>query len=185
MMITILKSLLSLAALWHIFAFAAGGVYVFHAYRVLFYGGYNPVGTRIIRTADWQLWLSGFTIIGLGILINGYNEYTSNPKLWAKLIVIVIWLISTQSIRRYAAPQMRAGNRIPMLIASSLNVTCWIYGAFLGVAHSLGFGTISFKTLISGFDVTLAISLCITALLENKKQTIEQKAERTKDNNTQ
>ncbi|MGZ8271868.1 MAG: hypothetical protein ACXW1T_11605 [Methylophilus sp.] len=180
-MILIFKTLLSIAALWHIFAFAAGGVYVFHAYRVLFYGGYNPVGTKIIRTADWQLWLSGFTIIGLGILINGYDQYTSNPKLWAKLVIVTIWLFSTQAIRRYASPQLRAGNRIPMLLTSSLNVSCWIFGAFLGVAHSLGFGAVSFQTLIAGFDITLAFSLFITILLENRTSSNEQKKEQNRN----
>lgn len=165
-----LKILLSIATLWHIFAFAAGGVYVFHAYRVLFYGGHNPAGTKIIRTADWQLWLSGLVMISLAIAIDGFNHYITNPKLFAKLVLIVIWLISTQTIRRYAVMQLRTGNRIPMLLASTLNITCWIYGAFLGVAKPLALGAVSFKALITGFDVTFAVSLLVTLWLENRTQ---------------
>ncbi len=164
-----LKILLSFAVLWHTFAFAAGGVYVFHAYRVLFWGGHNPSGVKVIRSADWQLWLSGFVIIGLGIALYGFDRYTANPKLWAKVIVITIWLISTQTIRRYAVAQMRTGYRTPMLLASSANVACWIYGAFLGVAKPLGFGTVSFTMLTAGFDVTIALCVCVTILLENRR----------------
>lgn len=171
-MILTLTILLSFAVLWHIFAFAAGGVYVFHAYRVLFGGGHNPSGVKVIRSADWQLWLSGFMIIGLGMALYGFDRYTANPKLWAKVIVITIWLISTQTIRRYAVAQMRAGYRKPMLLASSVNVACWIYGAFLGVAKPLGFGVASFTMLTAGFDVTIALCLIVTIMLENRRQRI-------------
>lgn len=169
-MVLTLKTLMALAMLWHTFAFAAGGVYVFHAYRVLFSGGFNPTGVKVIRSADWQLWLSGFMIIGLGIMIDGVEQYAANPKLWAKVIIICIWLISTQAIRRYAALKMRSGYRIPMLLASSVNVTCWIYGAFLGVAKPLGFGVMSFKALMAGFDIILLLSLSATIMLENRHQ---------------
>jgi chromate transporter len=168
-MMFIFKLLQSLAMLWHTFAFAAGGVYVFHAYRVLFYGGFNPTGVKVIRSADWQLWLSGLMIIGLGIVIDGTSAYAENPKLWAKVILIIIWLISTQAIRRYAAAKMRTGYRIPMLLASSVNVTCWIYGAFLGIAKPLAFGVMSFKSLLLGFDIVLLLSLCVTITLENRR----------------
>lgn len=168
-MVLTLKTLLSFAVLWHIFAFAAGGVYVFHAYRVLFLGGYNPSSVKVIRSADWQLWLSGFMIIGLGIALYGFDRYTANPKLWAKVIVITIWLISTQTIRQYAVAQMRTGYRTPMLLASAVNIACWVYGAFLGVAKPLGFGAVSFTMLMAGFDITIALCLIVTIALENRR----------------
>jgi chromate transporter len=163
-----LKTLFTVAILWHLFAFAAGGVYVFHAYRVLFFGGYNPAGLKIIRTADVHLWLSGFTVIGLGVLIDGISPYFANPKLLAKLVLIVIWLFSTQLIRRYAVKRMREGNRAPMLVASSINVTCWIYGAFLGVAKPLVLNGYTFGQFLVGFDVVFACCLVATLLLESK-----------------
>ena len=162
-----LKILLSLVVLWHTFAFAAGGVYIFNAYHILFRGGHNPSGVKVIRSADWQLWLSGFMIIGLGIMVDGFDQYAANPKLWAKTLLIIIWLISTQTIRRYAVVKIRTGDRIPMLLASSVNVACWIYGAFLGVAKPLEFGVISFSMWTIGFDVTLAFCIIVTIVLEN------------------
>lgn len=165
-----LKILLSLVVLWHTFAFAAGGVYVFNAYHVLFRGGRNASGVKVIRSADWQLWLSGFMIIGLGIMIDGFAQYLANPKLWAKTLLIIIWLISTQTIRRYAVVKIRTGNRVPMLLASSVNVACWIYGAFLGVAKSLAFGVVSFGMWTVGFDITLALCIIVTVVLESRHQ---------------
>ena len=166
----ILKTLFSIAVLWHVFAFAAGGVYVFHAYRVLFFGGHNPAGLKVIRTADVHLWLSGFTVIGLGIVMFGLSVYFSNPKLLAKLVLVVIWLFSTQLIRRYAVKRIRNGNRTPMLLASSINVTCWVYGAFLGVAKPLVLEGYTFSQFLIGFDVVLACSLVVTLYLESKRE---------------
>ena len=113
-----LKILLTLAALWHTFAFAAGGVYVFHAYQALFMSGHNPLGTGMIRFADCHLWLSGVAIIALELMLTGVHAYLANPKLWAKSLLIVIWFISVQTMRLYAVPRLREGFRLPMLLAS-------------------------------------------------------------------
>ena len=166
-MTLILKISLSLVVLWHTFAFAAGGVYIFNAYHTLFRGGHNPSGVKVIRSADWQLWLSGFMMIGLGVMIDGFDQYAANPKLWAKTLLIIIWLISTQTIRRYAVVKIRTGNRTPMLLASSVNVACWIYGAFLGVAKPLAFGVVSLRMWTIGFDITLAFCMITTMTLEH------------------
>ena len=165
-----LKIFLSIVVLWHTFAFAAGGVYIFNAYQILFKGGQNPSGVKVIRSADWQLWLSGLMMIGLGMMIDGFDQYIANPKLWAKTLLIIIWLISTQTIRRYAVAKIRAGNRTPMLLASSVNVTCWIYGAFIGVAKSLSFGVVSLNMWAVGFYITLALCIITTMTLEHHYQ---------------
>jgi len=47
-------------------------------------------------------WLSGFAVIGFGVLISGAHAYFANPKLLAKLVVVLVWFMSTQTIRRYA-----------------------------------------------------------------------------------
>jgi len=164
------NTLFSIAVLWHIFAFAAGGVYVFHAYRVLFFGGHNPAGLKIIRTADVHLWLSGFTVIALGIYINGVSTYFANPKLLAKLVLVVIWFFSTQLIRRYAVKRMREDIRAPMLLASSINVTCWVYGAFLGVAKPLVLNGYTFGQFLIGFFAVFTASVFVTLFLENKRE---------------
>lgn len=82
-LILFLEFLKTLTALWHTLAFAGGFIFVWQSYRALL--GYVPHEhgwSRWIRQADIHLWLSGFAIIGLGILISGLAHYLSNPKLW-------------------------------------------------------------------------------------------------------
>jgi hypothetical protein len=164
----LLEILKTLAALWHTVAFAGGMVFVWQSYRALL--GQVPHdfrSGRIIRKADIHLWLSGFAIIGLGILISGTDTYLDNPKLWAKVVLITVWLIATQAIRHYALPRLKAGQRVPMLTAAAISLSCWIYGAFLGVAQGLAYGVIPFEGLVSGFLFTTLACLGLTFLHAN------------------
>lgn len=163
-----IQVLTTLAVLWHILAFAAGGVHVFFAYQSLFQDQYHSKWTHIIRSADWQLWFSGVLIIGLGIASSGFDQYIANPKLWAKTLLITTWFISTQCIRHYAALKFRLGHRPPMLLASSVSAACWIYGAFLGVAKPLAYGAVSFSVLFAGFVLTVGACLVITIMFDKK-----------------
>ncbi len=164
----LLKILMTLAVLWHSFAFAAGGVYAFLAYRSLFDGRYDRRWTRVIRSADWQLWVSGSAIIVLGIASSGSGLYMANPKLWTKLLVVATWLVSTQFLRHIGVRHSRAGNRRSVLIACALNVACWIYGAFLGVAKPLADGSVPFSAFLTGFIGVATVSIGLTLLLEKK-----------------
>ncbi len=169
------KILLSFAALWHTFAFAGGGVHVVDAYRSLFFGGYESRWARIIRSADWQLWASGFAIIGLGIALSGLN-YLTNPKLWAKGTLICVWLAATQTMRRFALPKFQRGERGPMLLASSISAACWSYGAWLGVAKPLANGVAPFWALLAGFVVTIVGFIFLTLRFEKRRDDFDRKA---------
>jgi len=168
----VLNVLTTFAAFWHVLAFAAGGVYVFHAYFSLFRGGYDSGWTRIIRAADGQLWLSGLAIIGLGIALSGFDRYMDNPKLWTKALLITVWFISTLTMRYYAVAKLVAGFRTPMLLAAAVNVSCWIYGAFLGVAKPLANGVVPFTALMGGWFATILVCLAVTQRMEKKCQHI-------------
>lgn len=148
------KVMMSFTTLWHAFAFAAGGVYVVHAYRSLFLGGYEARWARIIRSADWQLWASGFAVIGLGISLSG-EDYLADPKLWAKATLVFVWFGATRAMRLLALPKLRRGERGPMLVASSISAACWAYGAYLGVAKPLACGVAPFWALLAGFLATI------------------------------
>jgi hypothetical protein len=95
-----LQTIFAFALFWHLLAFAAGGVYVALSYQALFNGGYVPQWGRVIRRADWHLWASGLGVIGLGIALAGTDRFVSDPKLWAKVLVIAVWFVSTQVLRR-------------------------------------------------------------------------------------
>ncbi|MDE2371868.1 MAG: hypothetical protein KGN16_23065 [Burkholderiales bacterium] len=158
----ILRILWALAVLWHTMAFAAGGVNVWFAYRAMFGGPRSATSSRVIQSAEWQLWASGFAIVGLGIQLVGWDHYLANPKLWAKALLVTIWLASTLLIRYRAIPQLRQGRRQLMLRACSVSAACWIYGAFLGVAKTLANGALPFAALCTGFVMTIVGCLILT-----------------------
>lgn len=162
-------ALLSLALFWHVTAFAVGGVNVVAAYRGLFTGRHDSSWPRAIRAAEAHLWLSGLVVIALASLESGWSSYLSNPKLWAKLAVVSIWLAAALLLRHVAAPKLRAGQRGPMLWVSSVSAACWLYAAFLGVARPLGDGAVSFPTLMAGFAMTTLTCLALTAWLERRR----------------
>ncbi|MEW6679042.1 MAG: hypothetical protein AB1421_14085 [Pseudomonadota bacterium] len=167
-----LEVLKTLAALWHVVAFAGGFAFVWQSYRALLGQiPHEPRWGKFIRKADIHLWLSGFVIIGLGILSSGLLHYLSNPKLWTKSLLILVWLIATQTMRRYAMPRFKAGIRTPMLLTAAISLGCWSYGAFLGVAKGLAYGALPFTVLVSGFLLTLSASLVLTFLLDQQRPT--------------
>lgn len=161
--------ILALAGAWHAAAFGAGGIFVYFSYLALFgHGAYEPLWGKIIRHADVHLWLSGIVIIVIGLLLSGAGAYFTNPKLWAKITVIVFWFASTQYMRRVALPLFRSGKRGAMLACSSINVSCWIYGAFLGCAKGLAYGKASFSALIIGFTGIMLACFIFTVMLERR-----------------
>lgn len=161
-----IRVLWALAVLWHTLAFAAGSVNVWFAYRAMFGGRRKASWSRVIHTAEWQLWASGLAIVGLGVALSGWQPYLSNPKLWAKAMLVTVWLLSTLVIRYVAIDRLREGMRTPMLLACSISAACWIYGAFLGVAKTLANGALPFAALASGFLLAILGCVLITAFCE-------------------
>jgi hypothetical protein len=160
-----LKLLIALAAFWHALAFAAGGVFVTLAFAALCGLKYERWWTRVLCTADQQLWISGAALIGLGILSSGFQAYAANPKLWAKILVIAIWAISTQLLRR----SKKRGDKDGLLLACGINLACWMYGAFLGVAKPLAFGVVPFWAFVAGFGVVCLGSVILTRALYRRQ----------------
>ena len=160
---------LTLSALWHVLAYAAGAVFVYFSYRALWgFDTYESRWGKIIRGADIHLWLSGFVLIAFGILLSDFQTYLSNPKLWTKVSLVVVWLISTQVMRRVAVPALMKGKRDLMLMMSGVSLSCWFYGAFLGCAKPLAYGKVPFEFLAGGFILVTAVCLGMTYYFESK-----------------
>ncbi len=158
-----LETLKTLVVFWHVMAFAFGGVYVVHSYRAAL--GYEPAQkfwSRILRQADIHLWLSGFAVIGVGIALKGFLDYMDNPKLWTKVIVITLWLATTQYMRHIGFVKLRSGRGRALYIACGIEMACWTYGALLGCAKGLAYGVIPFWVFLSGFILILAASIGMT-----------------------
>jgi hypothetical protein len=161
--------LLSIASYWHIISFAAGGIWVYQSYLALFGRRiYQSSWGKIIRHADINLWASGFFIIAIGAINKGIGEYILNPKLLAKSTVVLSWFLSTQYLRKIALAKFKNGNRNHMLFAASINISGWIYGGFLGCAHSLANGIVSYKNFLFGFLATIIASAILTKILDKK-----------------
>jgi hypothetical protein len=75
-------------------------------------------------------------------------------------------------MRYYAVAKLVAGFRTPMLLAAAVNVSCWIYGAFLGVAKPLANGVAPFTALMGGWLATILVCLAVTQRMEKKCQHI-------------
>lgn len=163
-----LETLKTFFVLWHVAAFALGGVYVWHSYRSLIgCVPYKNSWSKFIQKADIHLWLSGFAIIAVGLVLIGLSKYLSNPKLLTKVIVIVTWLASTRYIRRSALTRFNHGDTVPMYAACGINLACWFYGAFLGCAKGLAYGVVPLWIFITGFSCTIGICLIMTFSLSN------------------
>jgi hypothetical protein len=155
----ILGLLIMLAAFWHVLGFAFGIVYVWASLKSLCGQlAYEKKWSRILRSADLHLWLSGFALIGLGVLQKGAADYFSNPKLWGKITVVVVWFLSTQGLRYFGVPRLRRGQVAVMKNFSVINVACWLYGALLGVMRPLSNGVLSYSQILAGFAFVILVS---------------------------
>lgn len=160
--IDISGALTTVAAFWHTAGFALGLLYVsFSLMSLMQMLPYNGKWSRLIRQADLHLWISGIALISLGVWQKGFDVYFSNPKLWSKITIVFIWMLSTQLMRRVGLQALKRGNRVPMLHLSAINISCWIYGAFLGCANSLGYGGLSYAMFLSGFALLNLVVLLI------------------------
>lgn len=165
----ILGLLITLAAMWHVAGFGFGMVYVrLSLLSLLGKLPYDRHWTSILRNADVHLWLSGFALIGLGIWSKGLPAYTDNPKLWCKIVVILMWFLSTQLMRFIGVKHLRQGNKKPMLYFSATNISCWIYGAFLGCAKPLAYGAVPFSGFLAGF---IALIIMVVTILHKSINT--------------
>ncbi len=165
----IIALLITLAAWWHVVGFAFGLVYVHLSLKSLFgIIPYEPHWPAILRTSDLHLWLSGFVLIGLGMVQKGVQEFLANPKLECKITVVVVWFLATQLMRRVGIRHLKNGNANPMVQLSAISLSCWIYGAFLGCAKPLGDGSVSYWVLLAGFVGVMIISFMSLNYLKNR-----------------
>ncbi len=99
-----------------------------------------------IKTGFALLWISG---IGL-LVIYGMTDPKQllNPKLWAKLLIILIGSINGLWIETRLIPnRLRAATVIP---AVALSLSSWVSASLLGVARSANF-SMAFGSIIAAY----------------------------------
>ena len=112
----------------------------------------NPFVMRLITLALALLYATGTALVCLGL--GADPEYLNNPKLQAKLILVLILSVNALVLHRITFPGLARGRRVArwklrdfmrVAIPVSLSNGLWMYCAFLGIARpwnhnvSLGF----------------------------------------------
>lgn len=102
----------------------------------------NPFVMRLIGLALWLLYATGIAMIVLGLIDD--PGYLDNPKLQAKLILVLVLSLNALVLHRYTFPGLARGRHVSrwtlrhfaaVAVPVSLSNCLWMYCAFLGIAR--------------------------------------------------
>jgi hypothetical protein len=100
---------------------------------------------KSVASALIFLWISGAALIGIDYLEKGIN-YFANPKLQAKVIIVLLLTFNGMLLHRYILPallkagsllDLQIGVRMFALFSGALSGVSWLYAAMLGVGRPL------------------------------------------------
>ncbi|MDO9435679.1 hypothetical protein [Hydrogenophaga sp.] len=122
--------------------------------------------TRIVTVALMVLYLTGVALVAAGV--QGASDYLTNPKLQAKLALVVLLTLNAFILHLWVFPilgrartvsRWKRRDRLVVAASVSLSNSLWFYCAFLGVAR-LWNGTVSL-----GFVLLVALMVWAVTLL--------------------
>ncbi|MHC8351636.1 hypothetical protein ACYZT7_20585 [Pseudomonas sp. RT4P38] len=123
------------------------------------------------------LWVTGIAVIGIDYLEKGMN-YFMNPKLHAKVIIVVLLSYNGMLLHRLVLPALqKAGSllnlgfsaRMMALFCGSLSAVSWMYAAMLGVGRPLAW-KYSLCELLMAYPLLIALGfLTMLALTQRVK----------------
>lgn len=135
----------------------------------------NPYVTRLITVALGVLYGTGAALVALGLAAD--PGYLANPKLQAKLVLVLVLTLNAVVLHRQTFPSLASGRRVArwkmahflrVAVPVALSNCLWMYCAFLGIARpwnhqaSLGFvlGTAAwlFAATLVGVTAILGIA---------------------------
>ncbi|MHC8401674.1 hypothetical protein ACYZTX_19960 [Pseudomonas sp. MDT1-17] len=132
---------------------------------------------KSVITALIALWVTGAAIIGIDYLEKGMN-YFMNPKLHAKVIIVVLLSYNGLLLHRLVLPALqKAGSllnlgfnaRMLALFCGSLSAVSWMYAAMLGVGRPLAW-KYSLSELLMAYPLLIALGfLTMLALTQRLK----------------
>ncbi|NWL18922.1 hypothetical protein [Pseudomonas umsongensis] len=124
------------------------------------------------------LWVTGTAIIGIDYLGKG-TEYFMNPKLHAKVIIVVLLTYNGVLLHRLVLPALqKAGSlldlgfsaRMLALFCGALSAVSWLYAAMLGVGRPLAW-KYSLSDLLMAYPVLIMLGfLTMLALTQRAKR---------------
>lgn len=144
---------------------------------------------RIVSRALVGLWISGISVTLLDASTQGFT-YFLNPKLQAKIAIVVLLTINGYVLHKTVLPGMqRAGSLLnlefkPRLIATFTGVVSgvsWFFAALLGVGKPLSW-KYSLTEILAGFPVLILLGfigmLLITAMAKQESASDYELSER-------
>ncbi|VVP92374.1 hypothetical protein PS918_03365 [Pseudomonas fluorescens] len=133
---------------------------------------------RSVVMALIGLWVTGAAIIGIDYLGKGM-EYFMNPKLHAKVIIVLLLTYNGIVLHRLVLPALqKAGSllelgfsaRMLALFCGSLSAVSWMYAALLGVGRPLAW-KYSLSELLMAYPVLIVLGfLTMLALTQRAKR---------------
>jgi len=127
---------------------------------------------RSVANALIFLWLTGAAVVGIDYLDKGMN-YFANPKLQAKLIIVLLLTFNGMLLHRYVLPALlKAGSLLELnfsmrmfaLFSGALSGVSWLYAAMLGVGRPLAW-KYSLTELLLAYPVMILLGFALMAAL--------------------
>lgn len=135
----------------------------------------NPFVMRLISVALALLYATGACLLWLGW--NAEHNYLSNPKLQAKLLLVLLLSLNAFVLHRITFPGLARARRVArwklrdflrVAVPVALSNALWMYCAFLGIARPwnhtvslsfvLGTGALVFGIALLGVGALLAVA---------------------------
>lgn len=120
----------------------------------------------------WALWITGAAIIAVDMADKGM-DYLNNPKLQAKIAIVLLLTINGMILHRYVLPAMaKSGSllRLPVgqrrlaILAGTVSGVSWLYAAMLGVGRPLSW-KYSLPQLMAAYPLLIAGGVIAMLLL--------------------
>jgi hypothetical protein len=127
---------------------------------------------RSVFTALIGLWVTGIALVGLDTALNGW-EYLLNPKLQAKVLIVVLLTLNGALLHRAVLPLMkrvgslanlRSSQRTLAVFAGSVSGVSWFYAAMLGVGRPLSW-KYPVTTLLAAYPFLIGGGMAMMLLL--------------------
>jgi hypothetical protein len=127
---------------------------------------------KSVSNALLFLWITGAAIIGIDYLDKGMT-YFANPKLQAKVIIVLLLTFNGMLLHRYVLPAMlKAGSLIDLhvnvrmfaLFSGALSGVSWLYAAMLGVGRPLAW-KYSLTELLMAYPVLILLGFAMMLAL--------------------
>jgi len=118
------------------------------------------------------LWITGAAVIGIDYLDKGMN-YFANPKLQAKVIIVLLLTFNGMLLHRFVLPAMlKAGSLLDLkvsvrmfaLFSGALSGVSWLYAAMLGVGRPLAW-KYSLTELLMAYPALIVLGFAMMVAL--------------------